>query len=317
MNADSLLARLPRIDPAEAELRRQLLAALNGRPWRHGPLEAGIVSGPVTAGPWFLCANGCAFHLAGDVPAIRRAGEGFDGIDAAAALEAGEARLADVEAALGVDLAPASLAADRPPDALIVTLRAGLDRLTLAWPPALPFLPAPPPAFAAPLAAHVPFTLAIAFAGPRLPPHDAAGLAPGDLLLLGEAPFAGTATAGGWEAGIAFDPRRRTLRLLAHGIHQTETFMDDPTDSPAPAQDPPADPIAVSPDFVVPLTIELESTLAPLRQLQALREGTVLPLEGSGTLAVQVRVNGQRLARGQLVAVGEGFGVLIEERLES
>jgi len=52
----------------------------------------------------------------------------------------------------------------------------------------------------------------------------------------------------------------------------------------------------------------------PLRQLQALREGAVLPLEGSGRLAVLVRASGQRLARGHLVAVGDGYGVLIEQR---
>lgn len=318
MSDTLLLDRLPRIDSAESDLRQQLLTALNGRIWRHGPLVAKIPLAAPEGGPWFLCANGCAFHLAGGIPAIRRTGGDFDGVDAAAALEAGEARLADVEAALGVDLAPASLYDAPPAGTLVVTLRAGDERLSLAWPPALPLVPAPPPPFAAPLAAAVPLPLAIALAGPRLPPHDAAGLATGDLLLLGTVPLAGTATAASWRTRITFDPRRRTLRPLAHAIHQTEIPMDDPMLSPAPPPDNAgADPIPAAADFAVQLTIELESSVVPLRQLQALREGAVLPLEGSGRLAVLVRASGQRLARGHLVAVGDGYGVLIEDRLES
>lgn len=311
--SDTLLReRLPAIDPAEAELRRQLLTALNGRTWRQGPVTAEISARPPEAGPWFVCAGGCAFHLAD--PPIRRAEGDFDGVDGAAALEAGEVALADVEAALGVDLAPTSLIADPPAGALIVTLRAGGERMLLAWPTSLPLVPAPPPAFAPALAVAVALPLTITFAGHRLPPHDAAGLAQGDLLLLGHAPFRGALTAGDWRAGIAFDPFRRSLRLLSHGIHQTETPMDDPTHSSALATDTPIDPAPVGADFAVPLTIELEASVVPLRQLQALREGAVLPLEGGGRLAVLVRASGQRLARGHIVSVGDGFGVLIDER---
>lgn len=306
---------LPLLEPAEAELRRQLLAALSGRQWRHGPLRADIPPSPPHCAPWFHCRNGGAFHLAslsGAVPLIRRRDDSFDGADAAAALDAAEPLLADVEAALGIDLDPASLTAEPRRSGLTVQLHGGPDRMLLALPPAVPLVPAPP-SWCAVLVGGIPVAVRIGFKGPRLAPHDAAGLACGDLLLLAALPFDAALEAAGWQGRVLLDPQRRELRPLGNGIHLTENGMDDPTHPPGETD---SEASSISGDFTVPLTIELESALVPLRNLQALRQGAVLPLEGSGTLAVLVRVSGQRLARGHLVSVGEGFGVLIDERVE-
>lgn len=314
MSERLLLTGLPVIDPAEAELRRQLLFALTGRPWRRGPLRASIILGPPKNAPWFHCRNGSAFHLArlqGAIPPIRSREDGFDGIDAATALETAEPLLADVEAALGADLEPMSLERE-PPWGLNLHLQAGRDHLFLVWPPLLEVVPAVA-SWSPALAAAIPLPLKITFSGPRLAPHDAAGLTAGDLLLLPMPPFECRLETGGWQGRALLDPIDRTIKAIASGIHQTENAMNDPAPSAGEGE---AAGAPVGGDFTVPLTVELESALVPLRQLQALRQGAVLPLEGSGTLPVIVRVSGQRLAKGHLVSIGEGFGVLIDERME-
>jgi flagellar motor switch protein FliN len=72
----------------------------------------------------------------------------------------------------------------------------------------------------------------------------------------------------------------------------------------------------VAPDarFSVPVTIELDATTVPLAQLQGLREGSVVPLDGAANgLPVRLLASGKPFARGTLVSVGDGYGVLIEE----
>lgn len=65
--------------------------------------------------------------------------------------------------------------------------------------------------------------------------------------------------------------------------------------------------------FGVPITIELESTIVPLAKLQGLQEGSVLPLDASaGAIPVRILASGRPFARGSLVSVGDGYGVLIE-----
>lgn len=64
--------------------------------------------------------------------------------------------------------------------------------------------------------------------------------------------------------------------------------------------------------FNVALTLELETLHVPLKRLQALREGAVLPLDAAeGPIAVHVVAGGRRIAHGTLVNVGPGYGVLI------
>lgn len=67
--------------------------------------------------------------------------------------------------------------------------------------------------------------------------------------------------------------------------------------------------------FTVPLSIELETMQIPLHRLQALCEGAVLPLEVEepGPVPVRILAGGRLLARGTLVSVGPGYGVLVGE----
>lgn len=65
--------------------------------------------------------------------------------------------------------------------------------------------------------------------------------------------------------------------------------------------------------FAVPLTIELERTEVPLARLQALQGGAVLALaENEGRLPVRILAGSRAIATGQIVSIGDGYGVLID-----
>lgn len=95
--------------------------------------------------------------------------------------------------------------------------------------------------------------------------------------------------------------------------------MDDLTQqdaAPAATEMPPPPPPQkdfAADIFVVPLTIELERTEVPLSRIQALQEGAVLALPGGeGRLAVRVLAGARTIATGQIVAIGDAYGVLID-----
>ncbi|MCH4891547.1 hypothetical protein GO308_00305 [Sphingomonas sp. SFZ2018-12] len=90
-------------------------------------------------------------------------------------------------------------------------------------------------------------------------------------------------------------------------------MADDPETgvAPAPADIPGADPPAAR--FAVPVTIALDRQAIPLGRLQAVREGAVLPVEAAdGALRVELLAGGRAFARGTLVGVGDGYGVLVD-----
>lgn len=65
--------------------------------------------------------------------------------------------------------------------------------------------------------------------------------------------------------------------------------------------------------FAVPITIELDATSVPLASLQAMREGSIVPIDAeAGVIPVRILASGKPFARGSLVSVGDSYGVLIE-----
>lgn len=92
------------------------------------------------------------------------------------------------------------------------------------------------------------------------------------------------------------------------------TPSEPETTAPAePAPSPFTGTVPLDSRFGVPITIELESTVVPLAKLQGMQEGSVLPLEaGAGAIPVRILASGRPFARGSLVSVGDGYGVLIE-----
>jgi len=65
--------------------------------------------------------------------------------------------------------------------------------------------------------------------------------------------------------------------------------------------------------FTVPLRFELDPTEIPLARLQAVQEGAVLPMQDQeGRLVVRILAGSRAIATGQIVSIGESYGVLIE-----
>ncbi len=66
--------------------------------------------------------------------------------------------------------------------------------------------------------------------------------------------------------------------------------------------------------MTVPARIEIEGGLLSARDIAGLAAGSVLPVpQSGGTLRVRVVAGGASIGRGELVAIGEGFGVLFDQ----
>lgn len=181
---------LPALGIKDAHLRQSLLTALNGARVGNDVLHARIIAPPADGGAWFLSAHDIAFRIQTlEGRPVRM--DARDGAAMAILLDAADALLTAIEVALGVPLGPADMG-ERPDGATIIaTVESDASRIDLALPVDAPLLPTPAP-LAPELIGHIPLTARIGIEGPRLSPIDAAALAPGDLLLLGPAPFAAT-----------------------------------------------------------------------------------------------------------------------------
>lgn len=207
---NGVLRGLPAMDVREADLRRTVLRALNGRRVAGAVLAAQIASPPDRRGGWLRCESGAALALDRlDGTACRF--EEADGLAAAALIERAEPLLRTIEMALGIDLEPADIAAEPPADTPIVALAAGGLAARLALPRDLALRPAPAE-FAPELAGRAAIPAKISIAGPRLAPHEAAELAAGDCLLLGHGPLQADLAAGTIRIAGSFDPRARHFR---------------------------------------------------------------------------------------------------------
>ncbi|MCW4460985.1 hypothetical protein OK349_04645 [Sphingomonas sp. BT-65] len=206
----AVLRGLPAMDAREADLRRIVLRALTGRRVGGAVLAAHVASQPDLRGGWLRFESDAALALDRlDDLACRF--EAQDGLAAAALIEHAEPLLRTIEMALGIDLEPDDIADAPPADAPIFTLAAAGLTARLALPLSLTILPAPAD-FAPELAAKAAVAAKITIAGPRLAPHEAAGLAPGDCLLLGGAPLRASLAAGTIRVAGSFDPRARQFR---------------------------------------------------------------------------------------------------------
>ena len=66
-------------------------------------------------------------------------------------------------------------------------------------------------------------------------------------------------------------------------------------------------------DVDVKLTVEIGSTHLSLRELLALGEGSVIELDRQANELLDVFVNGTLIGRGEIVTVGERYGVKMTE----
>lgn len=94
----------------------------------------------------------------------------------------------------------------------------------------------------------------------------------------------------------------------------------DADTSPTAAAEPisfaprPAEADAVATDgLTIRLGVELGEVRLSLKALSSLRPGSVVALEGQGEdLVVELRADGQPLATGRLVSLGDAYGVLVD-----
>ncbi len=183
------LVGLPRIAPEKQAQRAALLVSLNGVHVAGVTLRASVLPRVSRAVCWFRCAEG--LHIAIE----RWSGEAAcflprDSAVAADWLERAEPLIAATEAALGLEFEPADLVIEREPaDCLVLSIEGLADgtvvhRLFLAIPHERGVQANPAP-FAPELLGNVAVEVDLVIEGPRLPPHEAADLARGDLVLLG------------------------------------------------------------------------------------------------------------------------------------
>lgn len=74
-----------------------------------------------------------------------------------------------------------------------------------------------------------------------------------------------------------------------------------------------SDPLNFLKDVDVRLSVELGAALMPLRDVIALREESVVPLDRLTDELVDIAVNGRRIARGEVVVQGNRFALRIVE----
>ncbi|HXF73249.1 MAG TPA: flagellar motor switch protein FliN [Actinomycetota bacterium] len=81
---------------------------------------------------------------------------------------------------------------------------------------------------------------------------------------------------------------------------------------PGPGPEAPAD-IQLLAEVPLTVTVELGRALMRVRDLLALREGSVIELDRAPGSSVDVMVNGKLVARGDVVVVEDEFGVRVTE----
>jgi len=92
-----------------------------------------------------------------------------------------------------------------------------------------------------------------------------------------------------------------------------------PEQAPFPVLEPEADaagdasPLGLLSDVELELTVELGQSRRSLREILAMGPGSVLELDRHAGEAVDLLVNGRLVARGEVVVIGENYGVRITE----
>lgn len=91
--------------------------------------------------------------------------------------------------------------------------------------------------------------------------------------------------------------------------------MTDPKTPPAEAEA--ASAASINPKLIDAVEVSLEAVLGGARmtvaELTGLRQGAVVEVDATLNTAVELKLNGATVARGELVAVGDRFAVRLTE----
>lgn len=314
MTAAALRDRLTRISPPRARAQTAAIAALTGRAIEDLRLSVHITLMPSGCGWIGFDAEGAVIAMTPRLVdgAVSRLAPG-DGVMAAAMLARLEPLIAMVEQAAARALDPISC--DGVPDADAMTVLVEARDVAGAVVHCAVFAFPPDFAFAARVARPaLPGALrsrwTAAFTGPRVSAKRLAGLGKGDLALLGKGPLAARivlpGVAGHYPA--RFDAQARSFILTG-----SRTKGDRPMGlHDNPEQAPGGDIGDVPATLQVPLSAELDGGMIAVADIAGLGEGSVLALpDGPGALRVRLRAGETVIGEGEVVALGEGFGIVV------
>ena len=98
------------------------------------------------------------------------------------------------------------------------------------------------------------------------------------------------------------------------GTAATERLLEKFGDAPAlPGQNAARNDIELVLDIPVQLTVELGRTRVPIKNILQLAQGSVIELDGLAGEPLDVMVNGCLIAQGEVVVVGERFGIRLTD----
>jgi type III secretion system YscQ/HrcQ family protein len=326
LDAEPLVRGLKTFDAAEVAARNRALAVLSALPVSGLKIAASLTPPPI--GPWIL------FGAEPDAPRLAIVdldGAPFVPEDDAAllvALDRLEPVLAAIEATTGLGLEPSDISRQSPDTGVAIALDLTRDaeaastrivfHVALTAPAAWPLPAIDLSADGAHQAVPIPGRLVLDAA--VVPAARVAALRIGDIVLTAWGPRQpGDARLILPDRRLTgrFDPadRRFTVITLEESA-MTAPPMDaavQPAETAAPDTSPIAPPIAPG-DLPVALKVMLGEASLPLSELTGLRPGSTVVLGGSARDTAAVLLAGDHpIATGRLVAVGEAYGVLIEQ----
>lgn len=317
--ATALHPRLPRFDPGEARRRAALLQRLAGRATSDGlrlyvrlddPPPSGAAlrfTGGVSAAPIVVDGRPALWTETAASAILPEALAGFSLL---------EPLLEVVEAALAVTLDPLGMeAAFGPGLAAQIEARDGdghiVHAMTLVFGREAVLTPVRLSAAPVPLgvAARAGVAVRLVVEGPLAPADELARLASGDVVLAPGGP-SGLRARVVLAGGRAF----RGVWRPQEGRFTGEDMDDAHEAAPGDAARTQGEPLSAPGDLTVRLRFELATVELPLAEVAALAPGAVLAVPAAGNSpVVTVTAGGARLARGRLVALGDGYGVIVDE----
>lgn len=229
-----------------------------------------------------------------------------DPVGAAAVLDRIEPLVAALETIIGDALHPIGVGAPSDDDPVLLRIDASPNngphnRMLIAVPADLTIDPLAEPAIVSPLLGRLRLRWTAAITGPHISAARLDTIGVGDLMLLGIGPL---------RARLTLPGRRDTLSAK---FDMNAEVLDVDDDSPADTAPGAAPQAGVDwNDVKVATIVEIVGGSLTATELATIGKGSILPVPGaSATLPVRVKAGDTLIAEGELVAVGEGFGVMI------
>ncbi|MBY6276398.1 flagellar motor switch protein FliN [Symbiobacterium thermophilum] len=112
--------------------------------------------------------------------------------------------------------------------------------------------------------------------------------------------------------GLSQDEIAALFASARQGDQQPQRSAFQPLDPEGQVQAD-SSPLGLLADVELEVTVELGQSRRSLREILAMGPGSVLELDKHAGEAVDLLVNGQLVARGEVVVIGENYGVRITE----